>query len=69
MTMTINSIKREIDVTSKRIDDKRNNKQTEEDIIDEEEYSLIKDLKELKRGYREKYEILSNIKSDCAMIN
>ena len=69
MTLGINSIKREIDDTARKIDEKKLNKQVDEDIIDEEEFALIKDLKELKRGYREKYEILNSIKSDINMIS
>ena len=69
MTLGINGIKREIDETARKIDEKKLNKQVDEDIIDEEEFALIKDLKELKRGYREKYEILNSIKGDINMIN
>merc|ERR1712232_804513 len=55
----VNGKKRLIDEAQERLDKKQSEKDTspdEEKIIDEEEYSLIKQLKDLKQEYRAAFE-------------
>jgi hypothetical protein len=68
MTIGLNQIKKDIDIKTREINAIRENKQTEEDIIDEEEFAIIRDLKDLKRAYREKHSVLSSVKDDAQMI-
>lgn len=40
----------------------------EEEVIDEEEYALIKQMKDAKKQYRENFDKLKSTKSDVAYI-
>ena len=68
-TSEINQLNRRIEDAKNRIDEIRGARgDSEEDVIDEEEYSLIRTLKELKRGYKEKFEQLRRAKDEAAEI-
>jgi len=63
-----NSKKKEIDEAKERLSRKQADKvqsaQTDEDLIDEEEYALIKSLKETKQQYREAFEKHGKLKME-----
>ena len=79
MTFKINNIKKEIDSLNvkleKKEEERKLNKQKnqldfdedempEEDIIDEEELVMLKELKDLKREYRDNYSQLKGLKQE-----
>ncbi|XP_070571216.1 kinesin-like protein KIF9 [Ptychodera flava] len=72
LAKTINATKEQIDQTRLAMDTKRNDRLEQgefvnedgETVIDEEEFLLIKKLKELKTVYRDEYEQLKNVKSE-----
>ena len=69
-----NRAKNEIDSLKVRLEHKTDQKQKsldlddEEDVIDEEEFNLIKEMKEFKRSYRESYDKLKRLKADVFLI-
>lgn len=70
LAVAVNTIKRDIDTISINLDSLRAQKPgEEEDVIDEEEYSMIKQLKDLKKTYREKYDDLKKIKDEVNNIS
>jgi kinesin family protein 6/9 len=60
----LNSTKANIDDIKTRIEEIRAHRPMEEDVIDEEEFALIKTMKELKQDYRLKYSSLQDLKQD-----
>ena len=79
MTFKINNIKKDIDSLNvkleKKEEERKLNKQKnqrdfdedempEEDIIDEEELVMLKELKDLKREYRDNYSQLKGLKQE-----
>lgn len=69
LTQDINQLNKRIEEAKERIDDIRAARgDSEEDVIDEEEYSLIKTLKELKRGYKDRFEELRRTKNESEEI-
>lgn len=69
-----NGAKKEIDTLKLKLDEKNEDRQKsleldqEEDVIDEEEYSLLKKLKDQKKLYRENFDKFKALKSDCLYI-
>ena len=69
-----NRAKAEIDQIKVKLDAKNDEKQKsleldeEEDVIDEEEFTFIKEMKDFKRAYRTSYDKLKNIKGDIYLI-
>eukprot|EP00747_Dinoflagellata_sp_TGD_P183613 gnl/TRDRNA2_/TRDRNA2_38580_c0_seq1.p1 gnl/TRDRNA2_/TRDRNA2_38580_c0~~gnl/TRDRNA2_/TRDRNA2_38580_c0_seq1.p1 ORF type:complete len:726 (-),score=212.41 gnl/TRDRNA2_/TRDRNA2_38580_c0_seq1:48-2225(-) len=75
--MTANDKKREIDLAKERVDRKKKERESEgpragnddvEELIDEEEYALIKALKELKQQYREAFDQHRQVKMEFMQI-
>lgn len=71
--VTANGKKREIDEAKERISRKRADKDAvgaagDEEMIDEEEYALIKNLKDLKQQYRDSFERHKSLKIDVIQI-
>jgi len=70
--MVANGKKREIDEAKERLARKQADKgmdpERDEDLIDEEEYALIKNLKETKQQYREAFERHSRVKTEVVQI-
>ena len=77
MTFKINNIKKEIDSLNVKLEKKEEERKLykqknqldfdedempEEDIIDEEELVMLKELKDLKREYRDNYSQLKGLK-------
>jgi len=65
-----NSKKKEIDEAKERLARKQAEKDphADEDLIDEEEFALMKSLKEIKQQYREAYEQHARVKMDVVQI-
>jgi len=69
VTEEINQLGKRIEDAKERIDEIRAARgDQDEDVIDEEEYSLIKALKELKRGFKGKFEDLRRSKAEAQEI-
>jgi len=69
LVSTVNEIKRQIDESKQQVDQIRSNKTEEEvDVIDEEEYSLIKQMKDLKKTYRDRFEKMKALKEETKLI-
>lgn len=70
-----NKAKAEIDRIKEKIEAKNDNQnknlelEEEEDVIDEEEYNLIREVKEFKKAYKQAYDKLKNVKGDIYLIN
>lgn len=65
LAVGVNSIKRDIDTITINLEALRASKpREEEDVIDEEEYAMIRQLKELKKTYREKFDELKRVKDE-----
>lgn len=65
LAVGVNSIKRDIDTITINLETLRASKpREEEDVIDEEEYAMIRQLKELKKTYREKFDQLKRLKDE-----
>mmetsp|Transcript_8117 Transcript_8117/g.15977 ORF Transcript_8117/g.15977 Transcript_8117/m.15977 type:complete len:608 (+) Transcript_8117:349-2172(+) len=60
----LNSTKQRIDDIKARIDQIRAGRPMEDDVIDEEEYALIKQMKDLKHNYRATYASLQTLKQE-----
>lgn len=69
----MNTYKKEIDRVKQLLDRKNEEKKLQvrdefgdepEDIIDEEELSLLRETKDLKKGYRSEYDKVKNLKVD-----
>jgi len=65
----VNGFKREIDKIKARLDEKRDERESqasadEAEIIDEEEYALIQSLKEVKTSYKTKYERMTQVSAE-----
>lgn len=71
---TCNNAKKEIDSLKVKLEEKNEEKQKsleldgEEDVIDEEEYAILKDLKEHKKVYRENFDKYKQLKGDAFFI-
>lgn len=69
-----NRAKNEIDNLKTQLDKKNDQKQKsleledEEDVIDEEEFNLIKEMKDYKKSYRNAFDRLKNVKGDIFLI-
>lgn len=69
-----NKAKKEIDSLKSQLESKNEEKQKsleldeDEDVIDEEEYSMLKQLKEFKKVYRENFDKYKNLKGDAFFI-
>lgn len=69
-----NKAKGEIDSLKNKLDHKNDEKQKsleldeEEDVIDEEEYNLIREMKDFKKAYRTSYDKLKGVKGDIFLI-
>ena len=69
-----NKSKKEIDTLKISLDNKNEEKQKsleleeEEDVIDEEEFNMLKQLKDYKKIYRESFDKFKQIKGDCFYI-
>eukprot|EP01028_Stygiella_incarcerata_P008109 TRINITY_DN3446_c0_g1_i1.p1 TRINITY_DN3446_c0_g1~~TRINITY_DN3446_c0_g1_i1.p1 ORF type:complete len:836 (+),score=260.83 TRINITY_DN3446_c0_g1_i1:145-2508(+) len=69
MASNVNSFKRSIDSLRMKLDEKRSDRggegsSGETEIIDEEEFVLMNELKDARRGYREAYDILRETKKE-----
>lgn len=71
---TCNKAKKEIDSIKSQLEKKNEEKQKsleldeDEDVIDEEEYSMLKQLKEFKKVYRENFDKYKGLKGDAFFI-
>jgi len=71
---TCNKAKKEIDSLKSQLETKNDEKQKsleldeDEDVIDEEEYSMLKQLKEFKKVYRENFDKYKGLKGDAFFI-
>ena len=80
LTTKINALKKEIDSLKSKLDKKEEERKLsngqknqidfddddmpDEEIIDEEELVMLKDMKDLKRDYRDKYSQLKGVKQE-----
>lgn len=71
---TCNNAKKEIDTLKAKLEEKNYEKQKslelegEEDVIDEEEYNMLKQLKEHKKTYRVNFDKYKELKGECFYI-
>lgn len=69
-----NKAKKEIDTFKAKLENKNEEKQKsleldeEEDVIDEEEFNILKQLKDQKKLYRENFDKFKQLKGDCFYI-
>ena len=77
VSQEVNAIKRKIDIASESVNDKRNARTSQPqlqeskegvEVIDEEEYALIKQLKDLKRQYQATFQERKGIQSEVAYL-
>ncbi|OMJ86652.1 hypothetical protein SteCoe_11804 [Stentor coeruleus] len=70
LTDEVNGLKKLIDECKDNLDNIRNERHNdEEDVIDEEEFALIKKLKDYKKAYRSNYDQLKASKDEINAIN
>lgn len=69
LSNTINSSKREIDRIKSFLESKKQERGEVEDVIDDEEYTLYKQLKEHKASYRSSYDELKVVKGEVEYIS
>lgn len=72
ITQRGNKYKQQIEELKQQLDKKQVNKNQEEithGIIDEEEYEIIKQLKELKKKYKDDVSLIKNYKSEIIIID
>lgn len=69
-----NKSKKQIDILKSKLEEKNQERQQdleldgEEEVIDEEEYSILRQLKEHKKVYRENFDKYKSIKSDAFFV-
>lgn len=71
ITQQAQQVKQQIDISKEKFDKKqefKNQEEIQKGIIDEEEFEIIKEIKQQKKDYKQLFEQIKNMKLECQMI-